>query len=251
MSGVLIAAGATGLAVSSVGIAQGIANPRSSLLMPVRWRADPAACGPAAALTFDDGPHPVGTPLVLEALARRGVRATFFVIGKHAEEHPELVREIHAAGHLLGNHSHRHGHADALRGRRFWRGELERCNDAVEAAAGVRPTLFRPPMGVKSPLQAGAVRDLGLTAVTWSRRGRDGRRAEPQRILARLGDAGPGEILTLHDGTDPAFDRDPRPTAAALPALLDRLLGAGRLERLVRLDELLGPEVRPCHDAAA
>ncbi|BAM02722.1 polysaccharide deacetylase family protein [Phycisphaera mikurensis] len=240
MSGVLVAAGAAGLAASAAGIARGIASPRSSLLMPVRWRADPAACGPVAALTFDDGPHPVGTPLVLEALARRGVRATFFVIGQHVERHPELVREIRDAGHLIGNHSHRHGHADALRGRRFWRRELGRCGDAVEAACGVRPTLFRPPMGVKSPLQAAAVRDLGLAAVTWSRRGRDGRRADPQRILDRLGDAGPGEILTLHDGTDPAFDRDPRPTAAALDPLLHRLLGGGRIERLVGVDELLG-----------
>ncbi len=92
--------------------------------MPVRWRADPAACGRVAALTFDDGPHPVGTPLVLDALAERGVPATFFLIGEHAERHPGIVRRIHDAGHLLGNHSHRHGHADALRGRRFWRGEL-------------------------------------------------------------------------------------------------------------------------------
>lgn len=239
MSAGLAAAGAIGLAASSAGVFRGIFHPRSSLLMPVRHRADPAACGRAAALTFDDGPHPVGTPAVLEALARRNVRATFFVIGQQAERHPDLLRRIDEAGHLVGNHSHRHGHADALRGARWWREELLRCNRAVEAAIGRTPTLFRPPMGVKSPRMGVAVGQLGLTTVTWTRRARDGRRADPKRILARLHGAEPGEILLLHDGVDPRFDRDPRPTAAALGSLLDELLGPGRLERLVRVDELL------------
>ena len=129
-------------------LAHGAFHPRSRLFGPVVSR------GPSdrreVALTFDDGPTPGPTDSILDALGAAGATATFFVIGRHAEAHPDLVRRAVDEGHVVGNHTldhHRHGlfHRDA-----YWRGQVEGCADVVEGIIGVRPRLFRPPMGFTS-----------------------------------------------------------------------------------------------------
>jgi peptidoglycan/xylan/chitin deacetylase (PgdA/CDA1 family) len=182
---------------------------------------------PELALTFDDGPHPDSTRRVLEILREHGARATFFVLGSKAARFPELVREIAAAGHAVGVHGHEHDRLYALRSTRFVARDLERASAAIEAAMGVRPTLFRPPVGFVSPSVAVAAERAGLVLVGWSARtldGRGGSRAE--RVLARATAAlENGAILVLHD----AAERDDHVPAslAVLGAILERLRERG------------------------
>ena len=144
------------------------------------------ARGPAGsrrvALTFDDGPTPGATDAILDALRAACVRATFFVIGVNVAKHPDLLRRIHAEGHLIGNHSFSHSHYAATRRRPYWVREIVQTDDAIEAAIGVRPKLYRPALGVRTWHTFGALRETGHTLVTWSRRAIDGLPTTPQRI---------------------------------------------------------------------
>jgi peptidoglycan-N-acetylglucosamine deacetylase len=105
--------------------------------------------GPAGsarvALTFDDGPHPVTTRQVLEALAPTRHRATFFVLGEKVRRHPDVVREIHAGGHSLALHGDSHDRLHSFRMPWSVRDAILRAEAAVEAATGARPPFFRPP----------------------------------------------------------------------------------------------------------
>jgi peptidoglycan/xylan/chitin deacetylase (PgdA/CDA1 family) len=201
------------------------------------------ARGPAgsrrAALTFDDGPTPGATEAILDALRAGGVRATFFVIGVNVTRNPDLLRRVHAEGHLIGNHSFSHSHFAATRRRPYWIREIVETDDAIEAAIGLRPALYRPALGVRTWHTTAAVRETGHALVTWSRRAVDGLPTMPERIMRRFDRVADGEILLLHDGVEPhAPHADRSATIAAVPMLLDRL----REEQLaaVRLDELLG-----------
>src|SRR5882724_6088265 len=150
----------------------GVFFPRLEMYGPIVLR------GPAGrrsvALTFDDGPHPVTTRRILAVLAATRHRATFFVLGAKARRHPEVVREIHAAGHTLGVHGDRHDRLHAFR--MPWRvhAELLRAAQAVEDATGVRPRFFRPPLGHTSLTTIRGVRRAGMIVVAWSTRGLDG-----------------------------------------------------------------------------
>jgi peptidoglycan/xylan/chitin deacetylase (PgdA/CDA1 family) len=104
----------------------------------------------AVALTFDDGPDPLTTPALLRLLARHRAPATFFVIGKKAEMHPELIRAILAGGHLVGNHTYRHDTLVMLKSAAILAREIEAAQAAV-APFGVVPLAFRPPVGITSP----------------------------------------------------------------------------------------------------
>ena len=99
------------------------------------------------ALTFDDGPHPVTTRAVLELLRAHEARATFFLLGHKVEAHPDVVREIHAAGHTLAIHGFQHERLFSLRSSGHAAAQIERARRAIEDACGVAPTLFRPPIG--------------------------------------------------------------------------------------------------------
>src|SRR5690606_17793523 len=126
------------------------------------------------ALTFDDGPDPRTTPRILDLLERRGQRATFFVIGQKAEAHPELLRRIHAGGHLLALHGYIHRWFYAFLTPTTVQQDIQRTQDAVEAATGTRPVLFRPPVGQASPRTVAGARRAGVAIVGWSTRTGDG-----------------------------------------------------------------------------
>ncbi|MCC6748534.1 MAG: polysaccharide deacetylase family protein [Deltaproteobacteria bacterium] len=188
-------------------------------------------------LTFDDGPHPEGTPRILELLAARGHRATFFVVGRAAEAHPALLGQIAAAGHELGNHSHAHAwHLPFARPARVAE-ELRRVQDAIARATGKVPRLFRPPAGAQSPRLVRGVRLAGLELVAFSARGLDhapGRTA--RAAFARLRPAlRPGAILLLHDAPRSG---QTHLAAEVLPLLLDELERLGL--RSVPVSELVG-----------
>ncbi len=163
--------------------------------------------GKAVALTFDDGPDPAVTPLLLDLLGRYRLRATFFVTGRNTERYPELVREILRKGHDVGNHSSRHNPLLMLCSRARLADEIIRTQELL-APFGIRPLAFRPPVGVTNPRLGGVLGELGMECVTFSCRAGDfGNRRI--RGLARkiLGRVRPGAIILLHDITPPGGGR--------------------------------------------
>ena len=180
------------------------------------------------AVTFDDGPHPQGTPAVLEELARRGATATFFLVGEQVVQRPSLAREIVAAGHEVAVHGFRH---TLLLRRRVAAVavDLDRAVDAIGEATGVRPTLYRPPYGILSSGALGLVRDRGWRTLLWYTWGRDWeRRATPQSI-ARRATRGlrQGDVVLLHDSDAYSSADSWRRTAAALPSVLEAVATLG------------------------
>ncbi len=207
-------------------------------VLRLRVFADAMIRGPRGAkgvvLTFDDGPDPTTTPRTLDALDAAGAKATFFVIGKKAEAHPDVVREIVARGHAVGLHSYAHDRLFAMRGARTWRKDLRRAAKVVEGIVGARVRIFRPPIGHTVPHTPRVVRALGLRVIGWSVGARDGIRAEPDAVARRvLAAARDGDIVLLHD----ASERGTHTPAgvAALPAILAGLAKKGL--PVVPLDE--------------
>lgn len=181
-----------------------------------------AAVGePLLALTFDDGPDPGATPRLLEILEARGARATFFMVGKSAAGHRELVQRVAAGGHAIGNHSWDHPSLPLLKGR--WRRlQIGWCREAL-APYGSR--LFRPPYGHQTPAsQLDAVR-MGATVVTWSVNAEDWRDDPAEKLLERVRRRlRPGSIVLFHDALYAAFEeryRDRGPTLEAVTRLLE------------------------------
>jgi peptidoglycan-N-acetylglucosamine deacetylase len=215
-------------------VAWGVLSPSAEMFADVVWRGPEGARG--IALTFDDGPHPAFTRSVLESLDRAGMKATFFVIGEKAARHPDVLREIVAAGHSVGVHGHRHDRALSFRSLARVRADLVRSVELIEKATGARPTLYRPAVGQTNPRIARAAADLGLTLVGWTVRGRDGIRAAPERVAARvIGRLRHGVIVLLHD----AAEKDDREPAA--PKALPRILEAMQTRKIVavRVDDWL------------
>lgn len=221
-------------------LSYGVFSARSSMFGPVTCRG--VAQVPARiALTFDDGPHPQATGAICQVLAKHDVAATFFMVGANVAAWPDVVRQVHAGGHLIGSHSFDHAYAGMFHGRAYWDDQLQRTSNAIEKIITQRPLLFRPPMGFKHPPLMAAVRAAGQHVVTWSRRAFDGVRTTSHRIHDRLGPrAVAGDILLLHDGAPPGRTHDPQPTVDALDQVITTLKSRGM--QLVRLDELIEVE---------
>lgn len=172
------------------------------------------------ALTFDDGPSGAATPRILDALARQGARATFFVLGSQVRRHPGLVRRIAAEGHEIGVHGDQHWPLAVLPPGAI-RGQIQRCMAAVAAAGGPSPVHYRPPFGFMMPGQAWFVRRLGLVPVLGDVYPEDAQDPGVGRILARvLPRLEGGSILILHDASSlPGANR--RQTVEALEPILE------------------------------
>lgn len=227
------------LAIVGAGAVTGVAafTPRNPALGRAVWRG-PADL-PRAALTFDDGPGP-STPDVLDALAAEGVRATFFVLGRQVERHPEVVRRMVAEGHQLANHGYDHGIL-IFRGARHVRDQLVRTQRAVEAAVGADALtrVFRAPHGFRGPATALGSRRAGYRMAAWTTGVFDSAEPGAAAIARRASQAlAPGTILLLHDADGWAPGRPRQQTADALPDIC-RSARARDLE-LVTLDELVG-----------
>ncbi len=189
---------------------------------------DHTAQGRGVALTFDDGPHALGTPAVLDVLAASGTSATFFLVGEQVLRNPSLAAEIAAAGHTIGLHCHRH--RNLLRLAPFQvREDVARAVVAIEDATGVCPRLYRPPYGILNATALRLARQAGRRTLLWTHWGRDWRaRATPSSIAAELCDGvGEGSVLLLHDADDYSAPGSWRNTAAALPRVLDALSERG------------------------
>jgi peptidoglycan/xylan/chitin deacetylase (PgdA/CDA1 family) len=180
---------------------------------------------PRIALTFDDGPDPRWTPMVLDVLARHEVRGTFFLVGERAQRAPDVVRALVAGGHEVGNHGWSH-RSLWLCGPRRTRREVIRAHEMLAALAGHPPRFFRPAWGMVNAALPSALRACGEGLVFWSLQpeGLLPVRAELQ-VSRVLGRAHPGAIVDLHDaeGTPGA----PARLVDALPGMIEGLRAAG------------------------
>ena len=206
--------------------------PALSIYWPALRRRLDVECATASgrgyALTFDDGPHPQGTPAILEILAAAGVRATFFLVGEQIRRNPALAGEIVGAGHEIGLHCDRHRNLLRLAPWQV-RADIARAQDTIETAAGRAIGLYRPPYGALSATALRLARAHGWRTLLWSHWGRDWQaRATPASIAARVtAGAGEGSVLLLHDADDYSAPDSWRRTVAALPRVLDTLSQRG------------------------
>lgn len=185
--------------------------------------------GPATrrrvALTFDDGPDPTWTPRVLDLLAARRVRASFFLVGERAARAPDTVRRIAGEGHEVASHAWSHRSLWFL-GPRATEREVARSHELLAALSGREPRHFRPPWGMVNATLFGALRRHGERLVLWSIQPEGLRPVSAERQVDRvLGRVRPGAIVDLHDaeGTPAAPER----LVAALPGMIDGLTRTG------------------------
>jgi peptidoglycan/xylan/chitin deacetylase (PgdA/CDA1 family) len=182
----------------------------------------------AVALTFDDGPHPQGTPTMLEVLRDRGATATFFLVGEQVARYPALVAEIVAAGHGVELHCFRHRNNLRLGPRGFLE-DAERARESIEEAGGRSVTCYRPPYGIFSAATLRVVQRRGWRPVLWSRWGRDWDRGATAESIARRASADivAGDVVLLHDADYYSARGSWVRTAAALPLILDEIEACG------------------------
>jgi peptidoglycan-N-acetylglucosamine deacetylase len=158
--------------------------------------------GPTVHLSFDDGPHPVATPKVLQILKDRGIRATFFLLGSNVERWPEIANAIQLEGHAIGNHS---SHHDSFLFKSFgWQlHQIGKARDSIERATGVTPRLFRPPFGRFNRGTVRAVAAHSLSMVFWDVDASDYSGRLPARIARSVcRQTIPGSIVLFHDNKE-------------------------------------------------
>jgi len=197
--------------------------------------------GRELALTFDDGPDPVTTPLLLALLSRHRAAATFFITGERAAAYPHLIRAILQGGHQVGNHSFSHDNLIMLKSRARLEREISAAQAVLSGLAGIRPLALRPPVGIVSPRLSEVLEGTGIYVLNFSLRAGDfgNRRLNglSRRILKRVR---PGDIVLLHDARplDPSdlkiWDRE-----------MDRMLAGIKRKglRVVPLPDLIGRPV--------
>lgn len=151
-------------------------------------------------LTFDDGPHPIHTPKILEVLKNHDVKAVFFVIGKQVMEHPEIFNRILSEGHATGIHTFDHHPLFSLRNEYYVRKQIEDTQKVILQSGGQDTNLFRPPVGYTNPIIARAVKKMGLRVIGWNFRSYDTIFKNSDRLLKRmLRHTKKGRIVLLHD----------------------------------------------------
>lgn len=198
---------------------------------------------PWVALTFDDGPDPAVTPALLDLLRQEGVSAVFFFVGESARRHPALVARAAADGHLIGNHSDRHGYDWAFAAAPRILAEFAAANRTLTAILGDTPRFVRTPVGISRPGLAPAFRQLRLTPIGWDVRGLELLYRDPERIAARIARrARNGSIILLHETDYGVGSIAPQQALATARLTIARLRTRGF--RFVRLDQLLSPTLR-------
>lgn len=185
-----------------------------------------AGKGPArqVALTFDDGPDKVYTPVVLDILRQKGIKATFFLIGKRIQENPDTVRRIASEGHLIGNHTYSHAQLTAS-GPDVER-EISRMEETLKPYGLLGNNLFRPAYGAVNPSLVVQVSDLGYRVALWSVDSLDWQGLSSAEVRRNVeGYVSPGSVILFHSAGGPGEDLSG--SVEALPYIIDNLKAAG------------------------
>ena len=171
----------------------GVFDIGSQFFMPTFWRGEKGTIS----LTFDDGPDPEVTPRVLDVLGEEGVKASFFVIGRVAEKHPELVQRIVDEGHVVGNHTYNH---DYVFSKERAEKQVSEGQEVIEKIIGKKPAYFRPPFGVMTPEIANAVKKENCAIIGWDLRSQDGRIRTKEATIKRVkNNLKKSTVLLFHD----------------------------------------------------
>jgi len=192
------------------------------------------------ALTYDDGPNDPHTCHLLEVLAKHGVKATFFVIGRYVKQRPDIARELVRAGHIVGNHSFSHPNLIFTSAQQT-KMQLQDCDRILHDAVGDHSRLFRPPFGGRRPATLEIARELGLQPVMWNVTGWDwnGKPSEYIERRVRQQIRG-GDVILLHDGGHREFGADRSQTVIATDRLLTRYKSEGY--KFVTIPEMMAPQ---------
>jgi peptidoglycan/xylan/chitin deacetylase (PgdA/CDA1 family) len=155
---------------------------------------------PIIALTFDDGPHPIHTKQLLDMLREEQTPATFFVVGRNVQSHPELVRRMVQEGHEVGNHTWSHPSLPSLSSTKV-DDELSRTSDIIQQLTGIRPQTMRPPYGAMNQRVQRQILDKhGMHIILWSVDPKDWKKPNVNTIRQRMvAGASPGGIILAHD----------------------------------------------------
>ncbi|KRC11984.1 polysaccharide deacetylase [Hydrogenophaga sp. Root209] len=215
--------------------------PRATLLGPNLIRLPEAAARRREiALTIDDGPDPEVTPRVLDLLDAADARASFFCIGRIAEQHPALCRSIVQRGHRVENHGYAHSNAFSLFGPGAMRRDIVRAQTLLADITGEAPAFFRATAGLRNPFLDPVLHGLGLKLATWTRRAYDTRTGDAERVHQRLArHLGAGDIVLMHDGHCARTPTGEPVVLAVLPRLLQTI--AERQLHPVTLTQALSP----------
>lgn len=189
------------------------------------------------ALTFDDGPYPPYTDQVLDILKENNVHATFFVVGKNAAKHPDLIRRINAEGHQLGNHTY--NHIDLLKAdRKLIEREVDSTNNVIRDIIGQFPHVVRPPHGFRDPVVMEVMAERGFKVVEWSVVSRDWTKPGVEAIVNRtVSKVKNGSVILLHDGDGVASADSRAQTVEATRHIIQQLTAQGY--KFVTVDEIL------------
>ena len=170
-------------------------------------------------VTFDASWGGDKTLAILDLLDEYNAKATFFLVGIWVDKYPELVKEIAARGHEIGNHSDSHAHFTQIAESKI-RAEMDSCSDKIEALTGIRPTLFRPPYGDYNSKVVTVVRDEGYECVQWSIDSLDWKNRGAEDLIKRAtNNVQPGDIILFHN--------DSQYIVEALPAILKHYQAQG------------------------
>jgi peptidoglycan-N-acetylglucosamine deacetylase len=185
---------------------------------------------PEIAMTFDDGPHATLTPKLLDLLAERHIKVTFFVLGECVEQNPDVLRRAAREGHEIGNHSWSHPQLNKMSDEAV-RSQLRRTDDLIKSVTGKRPTLFRPPYGALTPRQKKWIHDeFGYEIIMWDVDPYDWKEPGPVTVCNRiLKETRPGSIVLSHDIHSG--------TVAAMPSTLEQL--AAKHFKFLTVSELI------------
>lgn len=223
------------------------AAPTPSKRKPGVWRSIKTD-RPYVALTFDDGPHPQNTPRLLDMLRERGVPATFYVVGRSVDTHPEIVRRMVREGHEVANHTWNHSYLTRL-GAAGVKSQIEQTERAIRAATGVGSTNMRPPYGAtNAALNRRMNEEFGMDVVLWSVDPQDWRHRNAGRVASFIiENTKPGDIILAHDIHVTTVD--------AMPRVLDALLAKGfrfvTVSELLAMDGKAAPQRTEVAEAAA
>src|SRR6266704_3390389 len=204
--------------------------------------------GPYIAMTFDDGPSATLTPKLLDLLAAHHIKATFFVIGENVAEHPDIIARAAREGHEIGNHSWSHPNFAKMSDPGV-RSQLQRTDDAIKSATGMRPTLLRPPYGSITAREKRWIHDeFGYQIILWDVDPYDWKRPGPAVVRNRiLKETQPGSIVLSHD-IHPG-------TIEAMPSTLDALAAKGfkfvTVSEVIRMAVPQRPTALPQPEATA